>query len=177
MAITINVGGSKKVSQNYDSQGVSLNVTAEVPNDALGEPQKIADTAQDLFDLVHGLLDEQIAKLNGDDSGNGSRYRRRGRDRYRERSGSNGRGHYRGTGQSSAGNGNGRGGNPDRPLTQAQRKAIGAMVARLDEDGDTWVRHEFGVDRVSDLTVRQASQFIDILKGAIDDQQPEGARR
>ncbi len=60
MAITLNVGGSKKVSQNYDPQGVSLNVTAEVPNDALTDAQKIADRAHDLFDLVNGLLDEQM---------------------------------------------------------------------------------------------------------------------
>lgn len=166
MAITINVGGSKKVSQNYDSQGVSLNVTAEVPNDALGEPEKIAGTAQDLFDLVHELLDEQIAKLTqteaASDKTRSGRYSSNG----------NGRGNSRSYNRSN-GNGstNGRGKNPNRPLTNAQMRAIENMVGRLNEDGDRWVEHEYGVSRVADLTVKQASDFIDVLKRAIEDQE------
>lgn len=168
MAITINVGGSKKVSHNYDSQGVSLNVTAEVPNDALAEPQKIADTAQDLFDLVNGLLDEQITKLSQGDTKprNGNTYQANGRGKTN----GNGRGRYQSNARS---NGNGRPShNPDRPLTQAQQRAITNMAKRLDEDADAWVHHEFGVDKVTDLNVRQASEFIDTLKTAIEDQQP-----
>ncbi len=192
MAITINVGGSKKVSKNYDSQGVSLNVTAEVPNDALSDPQKIADTAGDLFTLVHSLLDEQIANLSQTDAkpGNGTIHRGNGRSQSNGASGNgHSRGRYQGNGRS---NGNGRsaggsggasgasrdgsgGRNPDRPLTQAQQRAINTMVKRLNEDGDEWVHHEFGVGNVGSLSVRQASEFIDILKSVIEDQQPANA--
>ena len=171
MAITINVGGSKKASRNFNSEGVSLNVTAEVPNDALTEPQKIADAAQDLFDLVNGLLDEQIAKLSQDDtkpnndiadqsngcgSTNGN-----GRGRYQSNTRSNGNG--------SASRSSG------RSLTQAQQRAITNMAKRLNEDADAWVHHEFGVDKVVDLNVRQASEFIDTLKTAIEERQPVNA--
>ncbi len=187
MAITLNIGGSKKVSQNYDSQGVSLNITAEVPNDALTDPQKIADTAHDLFGLVNGLLDEQIAKLSQTDAkaSNGTTYRNGGRSQsHGSKANGNGNGHGRYSGRSrsnghkdgTAGNGSSGGNrNPDRPLTQAQQRAITSMVKRLDEDGDAWVQHEFGVDKVADLNVRQASAFIDILKSGIDDRQPAHA--
>ena len=49
------------------------------------------------------------------------------------------------------------------------------MVKRLDEDADAWVHHEFGVDKVSQLNVRQASMFIENLRTAIEDQQPVNA--
>lgn len=171
MAITINVGGSKKASRNFNSEGVSLNVTAEVPNDALADPQKIADTAHDLFDLVNGLLDEQIAKLSQGDTkpSSGNTYQGNGRSS----SNGNGRGRYQSNSRS---NGNGRSDrNPDRPLTQAQQRAITNMVKRLNEDADAWVHHEFGVDKVADLNVRQASEFIDTLKSAIEEPQPVNA--
>lgn len=171
MAITINVGGSKKVSHNYDSQGVSLNITAEVPNDALTEPQKIADNAQDLFDLVNGLLDEQIAKLSQADTkpSNGNTYQSNGRGN----SNGEGRGRHQSNTRSSGNAHSGR--NPGRPLTQAQQRAITNMAKRLNEDADAWVHHEFGVDKVVDLNVRQASEFIDTLKSAIEERQPVNA--
>lgn len=181
MAITINAGGSKKVSQNYDSQGVSLTVTAEVPNDALNDHQQIANTANGLFDLVNQLLDEQIAKVSqGEAKPTNSRsYAARSRGQSRGQSNGNGNSggnRSRSNGRSNNNNGGNTADNQDRQLTQAQQRAIKNMVRRLDEDGDAWVRHEFGLDKIGDLTVRQASEFIDVLKQAIGDQQPQESR-
>jgi hypothetical protein len=191
MPLIINVGSSRKASKNYNSTGVDLHLTAELPNDVVSQPEQIATAVTDLYELVHRLLDEQINKLTNADTkpGNDSTYRTGGRGKSNgtgsNGSGGNGRGRYQsntrsnGNGTSVSRGGHNAGGDRtsggsggDRPLTQAQQRAITNMVKRLDEDGDAWVHHEFGVDKVADLSVRQASEFIDVLKANIEDQQP-----
>lgn len=54
-------------------------------------------------------------------------------------------------------------------MTQARHRAITNMTKRLNEEADAWVQHEFGVDKLDDLTVRQASEFIDTLKTLSED--------
>jgi hypothetical protein len=173
MPLILNVGSSRKASKDYNSTGVDLHLTAELPNDVVSQPEQIATAVNDLYELVHRLLDEQIDKLAGQQSDrDGARAAKRGTNS--NGNGSRKNGHF----ASAKSNGSTRSnGQQDRKLTQAQSRAIENMTRRLDEDANAWVEHEFGVNKVSDLTVRQASSFIDILKTAIESTDPQEASR
>ncbi|MBI1374272.1 MAG: hypothetical protein GC159_16270 [Phycisphaera sp.] len=166
MAVKVNVGGSRKVSQDYNSTGYSVSIDAELSNEVLTDPDALAGNVNDLFQMVDDLLDEQVRK-NSDggegttptrDNGNGHG----GRSRRHSRSGSS--------------NGNGNGRNGHRPITSAQERAITNMARRLGQDADEWANSDHGVP-VKDLSVKQASQLIDAFKQEFEAAGTEGARR
>ena len=51
-----------------------------------------------------------------------------------------------------------------RPATANQIKAIQAIARRQDTDLVGLLRHEYEVERPEDLSIRQASELIDLLK-------------
>ena len=63
---------------------------------------------------------------------------------------------------------NGRDGHPSKPATPSQVKAIVAIARRQRADLEGLLRDEYGVARPDDLTLAQASRFIDQLKAAAD---------
>ena len=151
MPITLNVGLSRKVSQDYNSRGYSINLNVELPVDAVNDPSTITQSADQLFGLCDHLLDQQI---KGDGGSNSTEPTSRGNGRSKP----NGRTYRR--------NGNGQS-NGARSLTNAQERAITNMARRIEQDADDWARQEFDAD-VSQLTVKQASQLIDQLKQEIE---------
>jgi hypothetical protein len=69
--------------------------------------------------------------------------------------------------------GNGQGHRPpagrsrtDKPATENQIKALRAIARRQNADLDGLIRDDYGVERPEDLTLRQASALIDMLKTA-----------
>lgn len=156
MPITLNVGLSRKVSKDYNSNGYSINLNVELPADAVSDPSTIANSAENLFQLCDQLLEQQITGQGSPStSGNGNGSTRRngnGRDGSYQRSGN---GHSGGR----------------RTLTNAQEKAIHNMTRRLDENADDWAYNEFGADGIKNLSVKQASDFIDILKQEFADRE------
>jgi len=122
MPLTINVGLSRKLSQDFSSVGVSLNVTAELDQGLLARPQELQHQIEELYREANQALDRQLAStvppqrymVHGDGrvpaSNNGNR-------RYE----SNGR--YRGNYSGNGGSRNGNGRSPAR-MTAKQRSAI-----------------------------------------------------
>jgi hypothetical protein len=161
MPLSINVGLSRKASKDYQSTGVSINVTAELDQALLAKPDELQQQVGDLYAQAQHALDRQAAGMaepdrrrNGNDDQRVSRPNgRHGRDGYSDRGYNNG---SRG--------GQHRNGGGDGAMTQSQRRAILAIAQRADLDVDYECREVIG-SALDDLTLRQASELIDHLKG------------
>jgi len=172
--LKINVGLSRKVSQDFQSKGFSLNIEGELPSEILNDPNALSDSVNNLFAVANQLLDEQIRNDAGtetttrirhvptttyDRPSNGHTRQPVRTNGYRQ-NGSNG--HNGHTPTPTSGNAGG-----ERLLTQAQTRAITNMAKKLNQDPDQYAQDLFGVARVSELTIKQASEAIDALKNAI----------
>ena len=138
MPLTINVGLSRKSSENYQSRGVSINVTAELDQALLAKPDRLQSQISGLYRQAEVALRDQVIKGNGqqdEPSTNGQRSQQ----------------------ESTRPNGD------HRPATNSQLRALNAIADRLDIDLHDECRHEFGC-RPKELGIRQASQLIDQLK-------------
>ena len=143
MPLTINVGLSRKASKDYQSSGVSINVTAELDQSLLARPREL----QAEIDRLYAQAEEGLARQA---------------ERPDDASQSN-------NGRPTSDRGNGRPAPAPAPATRAQRKAIDAIGRRLGLDVIEEIRHEFGwaLDR---LSVAEASKVIDHLKGLTNPQ-------
>ena len=178
--LKINVGMSRKVTEDYNSKGFSLNIEGELPSDVLSDQKTLTESTNRLFALANLMLDEQVRKAtvpapdirteraghvgNGNNgNGNGRTYARAANEGADHQNGDNG--HPRNAPQ-----------NGERLLTQAQFRAITTMSRKLNQDADELAHGEFGVDKLADLTVKQASKTIDYLKQGIDTAANGGGR-
>lgn len=75
MPLTLNVGLSRKTSQNYNSEGASINLTAELDQALLNRPDELQDRVAALYREAETALqrqqtpdsnEPQDAKPNGD---------------------------------------------------------------------------------------------------------------
>jgi hypothetical protein len=150
MPLSINVGLSRKASKDYQSTGVSINVTAELDQSLLARPDELQRQIGDLYSQAQSALDHQADAL-GD-----PQPRRNGRN-FNGRDRNNGYDH--GTGH------NGQHDHRDAAMTASQRRAILAIVKRWDLDLDAECR-EFIGEEFERLSIRQASELIDHLKNS-----------
>ena len=141
MPLQISVSLSKKTSENFNSQGCSVSLSAELDQTLLTRPDELQQAIAELNEQAELALDRKMngastpAPVTSD----------------RTRFSDNGRGHNAGRGQ------NGRG------ATQAQRKAIAAIAGQLGIDAAEECKHEFGID-LDRANVTEASKLIDHLK-------------
>ena len=140
MPLTINVGLSRKRSENYQSEGVSINVTAELDQALLTQPRRLQEEIGALYRQAEHALDqrtgsEPVAVV----------------DRPQ-------RGQSRMSGPRENGNGA-----SSRPATTSQIRALRAISKRLRVDLEQECRDEFGCGS-DQLDIHQASQLIDMLK-------------
>ena len=145
MPLSMNVGLSRKASKDYQSTGVSINVTAELDQTLLAKPDELQGEIDRLYYQAEQALNRQASEMKSDDppprparNGNGQR--------------------------SNNGNGNGRtNGAHAAPMTQSQRRAINAIADRVgvDANEEAFNLASVGIDR---LSLKQASQLIDHLK-------------
>ena len=142
MPLSINVGLSRKASRDYQSTGVSINVTAELDSALLQKPAELQQQ-------IAGLYAQAEFAMNRQANGNAP---------AAPAAQSSGIAHV--STRPIAGNGqrNGSG------MTTSQRKAILAIASRNDFDVAAEAHNLFGTT-VDDLTLRQASELIDHLKG------------
>src|SRR4051794_24925914 len=100
MPLSINVGLSRKASKDYQSSGVSINVTAELDQSLLARPEELQEQIAGLYAQAELALDRQATAQphNADVP-----------PRRSSPSHSNGRGRNRSTGPVANGNGNGHG--------------------------------------------------------------------
>jgi hypothetical protein len=156
MPLSVNVGLTRKASQNYQSTGVSINVTAELDATLLAKPDELQQQIAGLYSQAENALERQAAQLppaeprrtNGN-GGNGNRAN--GSHRNHDRGSSNRRPSGTGGGQN--------GGH----MTESQRRAIEAIARRVNADAAYEAQEITGAE-LEDLTVRQASDLIDHLK-------------
>ena len=172
MPLSINVGLSRKASKDYQSTGTSINIVAELDATLLAKPEEMQRQIDGLFQQAQDAIDRNAAAhqpaaqhavrgqnrgVNGDT--HGSRPADRGGEHDNGRHGRNGSAAPNGNG-SRGGGGNGNGGG----MTDSQRRAILAIAKRANADVDYECREMLGAE-FENLTLRQASELIDHLKG------------
>lgn len=152
MAVTLSVGLQKKVGlPDYGSLGASCHVEFEIDrclidHDLDSFHQKVAGAFAACRQAVNDQLAQQAAphpKTNGVDYSGGT-------------PGRNGHSHTNGNGQAAR--------QTIGRATQSQVRAIFAIARRQQVDPATLVRERFNVERLENLTIREASTLIDDLK-------------
>jgi len=140
--LSINVGLSRKASQDFQSTGVSINVTAELDQSLLARPEELQQQIAGLYAQAEHALDRQAGAPGPPDT-------RPPRENA----------HYGRNGHGTAGRSNGNGGG----MTDSQRRAIFAIArdARVDPAYESEQMIGAPLDQ---LNVRQASDLIDHLK-------------
>jgi len=141
MPLSINVGLSRKASKDFQSSGVSINVTAELDQALLAKPDELQKQVGSLYDQAEQALDRQARRLASID--------RDERCQHDDRGNGNGR---RGASRANGGS-----------MTDRQRRAIFAIADLIGLDPLQESRDIIGPD-VDDMSIRQASELIDHLK-------------
>jgi len=139
MPLSINVGLSRKASRDYQSTGVSINVTAELGQALLARPDQLQKQIEGLYAQAHHALDGQM-----------NRHSEPANPAPRPAS------------RNSSANGNGRN---SAPMTASQRRAILAIATRWEFDPDQESRERFGTD-LDHRSISEASKLIDHLKNS-----------
>jgi hypothetical protein len=145
MPLNIDVGLSRKASKDYQSTGVSINVTAELDSALLAKPAELQTQIADLYAQAEQALDRQAGSPapsapSASAGTAANRFPRGGSP------GSNG--HRNGT---------------PSGMTASQRRAIDAIAARINADAGQEAHDLFG-STLDELNIRQASELIDHLK-------------
>jgi len=171
MPLSVNVGLSKKASRDYQSTGVSINVTAELDQSLLAKPNELQAQIDALYGQAEQAIARQVQACGGGTAparpaaptnGNGANgYARNG----------NGNGQANANGHTN-GNGHANGGG----MTSAQRRAIESITRRAGLDADQEATALHGID-FNDLSIRQASELIDHLKDQAPATNGRGVRR
>jgi hypothetical protein len=151
MPLKLNLGLSRKMGEpNYGSRGASINLEVEMDSALVVEPAKFQERVRQLYGLVRTSLAEEL-------SGNGhaTHASTSGAPSAKDHVASNDNGHIATNGDK------------PRPATAAQVKVINAIAARQNINIVPYLQNQFGVDRVAELTIKQASQTIDDLKADV----------
>ena len=155
MPLSINVGLSRKASRDYQSTGVSINVTAELDQSLLANPDALQAQVANLYAQAESALEQQATGMS--------------RPAPSRQAGHEDRRPARSNGNNGRGNGNSNGHGNRGGMTDSQRRAIIAIARRLNIDPALEARDVMG-DELDNLSVRQASELIDHLKSI----QPSG---
>jgi hypothetical protein len=160
MPMKLNVGVSRKVGlPGYGSVGASCHLELELDSGLL-EKDLDAFHAQvrGVYVAAHQAVHDELARLqapvqsNADDSPSP----RLNRAPVNGHTSETGNGYTRRAQDSKA--------RDQRSATPSQVKAILAIARRHNVDLPGLLRQEFGAERAEDLTIRQASELIDLLK-------------
>ena len=159
MPLSINVGLSRKASRDYQSAGVSINVTAELDQSFLAKPAELQAQVANLYAQADAALERQAACMGDPEP---SHRRTDNDDGHAVRGNGNGNGRTNGNGDRGYGNGRRSNGNGST-ATDSQRRAIAAIARRMNVDPAIEAREVLGAE-LDGLSLRQASELIDHLK-------------
>ena len=147
MPLQINVGLSRKASADFQSNGASINIVAELDQRLLAHPDELQRSIDNLYAQARCALDRQAktpmpapATPRHDPPANG--HNGRNGDRFAS--------------------GNGDGGSP-RPMSEKQKAAILAIARKSEIDPYASCRQTFGIE-LQQLASWQAAKLIDSLK-------------
>jgi hypothetical protein len=159
----LNVGVSRKVGlPDYGSVGASCNLELELDSGMLDKDlDAFHARVRDAYVAAHQAVHDELARLQAPVEGNAGAYpsSRVNRAPVNGYASENGNG-YTMRAQDSRARGR-------RSATSSQVKAIRAIARRHNVDLPSLLRQEFAAERAEDLTIRQASQLIDLLKNRV----------
>lgn len=139
MPLTLAVGHSRKVGEpNYGSRGASVNLQMELEASVVRDPDELRRKIKYLFGLAKSCVEDELAASQP----NGSR--------------KNGSAKPNSSEQTS-----------NRHATDKQVRALHAIAGRLRLNLASELRTRFDVGRPDELSVQQASEFIDALKAPV----------
>src|SRR5947207_2159405 len=130
MPLSVNVGLSRKASKDYQSTGVSINVTAELDSTLLAKPHELQTQIENLYAQAEQALSRKAPNLDPQSS------ERAIANRYGDR----GNGRDAGAAKSHDVTGASACSSIDRPMTANQRRAIGTIALRLNVDAQVEAR-------------------------------------
>ncbi len=161
MPLKLNVGVSRKVGlPDYSSVGASLNVEVEVDSTLLDRDlDAFHARVRDVYVAAHQAVHDELARLQGPIEMPREPAPQPTRpipnDHVGENGQTNGHADRPASGRS----------RPRRPATENHVRAIRSIATRQHADLDGLLR-DYGVGRPEDLSIRQASELIDVLKTA-----------
>jgi hypothetical protein len=167
MPLKLNVGVSKKLGlPAYSSIGASCNVEVELDSGMVHDPDGFHAQVRVAYAACRQAVHDELVRLqtpaispdiahDSSATGHDQCYAKNGRD-YQTSSGSC-------TNDLPSRN-NGLSPRPAKRATPSQVKAICAIARAQHADLEGLLRGEYGVDRPEDLSLSQASEFIDQLK-------------
>ena len=164
MPMKLNVGVSRKVGlPDYGSVGASCGIELEVDGSLLEQDlDKFHSKVRDAYVAAHQAVHDELARLQAPINAvavavSPVHPRSPARNGYAQ---TNGNDHSTRIQVDRPG---GR-----KPATPSQVKAIIAIARRQNTDLPGLLRHEYEVQRPEDLTIRQASKLIDVLRSTPD---------
>lgn len=148
--LKLNVGFTKKVGEaNYGSRGASVNLELEMDSGLVGDADRLKERIRHLFGLAKASVDEELAAGAGQPAAN---------DNGHSSAASSGNGR-------AAGQTNGRRRDGTRSATASQVRALNAIADRRKLDLSAILAERFQIDDPAGLTITEASNLIDELKG------------
>ncbi len=162
MPLLINVGLNRKASKDFQSVGVSLNLTAELDQGLLSDPPRLQSEIDRIYGQAEEALERQITAMGTESKQDAPSTTPPPRMSIHPNGQAPAVASSPQTNGKSA-NGSFHGG-AVRPATESQVRALRAICKRARLDLDREAHDEFGVESADQLDVKQASQLIDILK-------------
>jgi hypothetical protein len=150
--IKLNVGACRKVSDNhYGSRGGNVNIELELDSALALDSQKLKDHIRKLFDLANASLEEELHASSGPAIVEDQSHQQRNESSF------NGHGDGSGTGPAVSVS-------PVRYATEKQIICIQGLARKHGIPVPELLK-QAGVRVFNDMSVRQASQMIESLKG------------
>ena len=163
MPMKLNVGVSRKVGlPNYGSVGASCNLELELDASLLERDLDAFHTQiRGAYVAAHQAVHDELARLHAlrtdapERTGELDHLRSEPRNGYSRTNGGDERRRFQVERPRNV-----------KPATPNQVKAIVAISRKQDTDLAGLLRHEYEVERPEDLSIRQASELIDMLKAS-----------